>query len=655
MSIQLQKMLPRPLVTDLEGNTLTGDQLTFTEAPQIKTALRFIPRTAPPSDRYSVKEGSVYYDVDDKTFYYYDGSSWLPLVTAVGGTPLFSPSTDNRLVRFNGASGAIQDSAVTLSDAGDMTGVNALTATTSISTPSLTTAGTAITLNSKSLTNVNDVSATTASFTGKVFLKTLDDIGTTGISFSNSQVSGISTLKCTVAEVDQYIGPRISYGDALLIDGPNTISLAPANGIIDFPLNNTMQNLTVLTNLSASTQLSTPKLTSATSGINIDGKNLTNVGGVTAGSVSSNSFTIATSADMVFTAGVGNNFVMTNGDSTQVKKLIYTVAGSGTELAYWQISGEPVKRVSKFGDGWAFTNGVSGGGALTGFVNFWTTPLVSGAFNFGATAKNDGNGLLYAKSLIATSADATIQSSNTNGNVQLAPNGTGKVVIQNTNATIGTSGGDLTITPGGNLVLNNIVNLTASTQVSTPKITSSGSTVDFDSKTLTGITESRAGFVKAKYGGNVFYSCPVTMFNNYYNVDVAAGSPTAQTTITLPASLMAGAGDKLFVRVSGTGASTLNARRIGLVVNACTEQNFTLATSTGAYWTVEFECVRVTATSCDIYGRGFSGTLSPNFGNASLTCNTFGSAGSIVVNITSTTTGDVKLRNVMCVFYPQYT
>ena len=223
MSIELKKIVPKPVLTDNEGRTLSGDQLTFTEAPRIKTALYFEPRISPPSDRYAQKEGAIYYDADDKNYFFYDGGSWLPLITPVSGTPLFTPSTDNRVVRFNGAGGSIQDSAVSISDTGDVTGVNNITAT-------------------KLLTNNIDA------------INPAEEI-----YFGGSDVGGIITLDAAFGDFNIFVktgelqAPRLVSGDAsLMIDTPFNIALSGTNIVLSADTT-TVANFSYLKNATITT------------------------------------------------------------------------------------------------------------------------------------------------------------------------------------------------------------------------------------------------------------------------------------------------------------------------------------------------------------------------------------------------------------------
>lgn len=197
MSILLSKIAPKPLVTDDEGRTLTGAQYTFTEPPIMEKAMVLKPRASPPTDALSQQEGSIYYDSDDKIYYFYDGTSWVSLVQAVGGTPLFSPSVDNRLVRFDGVGGSVQDSTVTLSDTGNMSGLGTVTASglgtfVGVSTDSITAPSGTVSFSGDHVDGINIMDATTVRAT-TARVETLDCLGA-AIDCSNKSLTNVNTV-----------------------------------------------------------------------------------------------------------------------------------------------------------------------------------------------------------------------------------------------------------------------------------------------------------------------------------------------------------------------------------------------------------------------------------------------------------------------------
>lgn len=231
MAITLSKTgLSKSIRTNNEGSTLTGDVITFTEPPRSK-AFAFVPQLVPPSDANAQREGSMYYDSDDQTHYYYDGSTWLPLIQPVDGTPLFTPSIDNRLVRFNGTGGSIQDSLVTLDDTGNMLGIANLTATgisatnigtqnltctTSLSTPSINSLSGVINFNNVNLTNLGALTATTGTYSTGVSTPLLTTAGA-GISFDGKNITNVSAITAQGGNFTNYIDSA----------GPVTIDFAP--------------------------------------------------------------------------------------------------------------------------------------------------------------------------------------------------------------------------------------------------------------------------------------------------------------------------------------------------------------------------------------------------------------------------------------------
>lgn len=221
----------KPILTDNDGNTLTGDQLTFTEAPQCRTAIRLIPRSTPPTDVYATKEGSIYYDAEDKVFYYYDGSAWSPLVVPYSGTPLYTPSVNNTLVRFNGTGGNIKGSVVTLTDIGNMAGLSSLestnitstaigtqnlTCTTGLLTPSINSPGTGVTFNNKNITNVASLTVTSMLANTSINTPLITSSGG-NVSFGTNNITNAGSISGTSVQTPSISGvTSISPGGGLL-------------------------------------------------------------------------------------------------------------------------------------------------------------------------------------------------------------------------------------------------------------------------------------------------------------------------------------------------------------------------------------------------------------------------------------------------------
>lgn len=232
MSILLSKIAPKPLVTDDEGRTLTGSQYTFTEPPIMDKAMVLRPRSTPPTDALSQQEGSIYYDSDDKIYYFYDGTTWTSLVAAVGGTPIYSPSIDNRVARFDGVGGNIQDSTVAIGDTGNMTGVGSLTASgqgsfASVATDAISAPSGTVSFSGDHVDSINIMDATTA----RVTTLQTDAITTTAASIdcNNKSFSNVNTV--TAATLQATTGTINGLNQVQSINGPATISITSGAAI----------------------------------------------------------------------------------------------------------------------------------------------------------------------------------------------------------------------------------------------------------------------------------------------------------------------------------------------------------------------------------------------------------------------------------------
>lgn len=81
----------------------------------------------------TVVDGMMIFNTTTDTFQFYQGSSWLSLSAGAGGVTGPGSSTDNAIVRWDGAGGTtVQDSTVIVSDAGAVTGVTTITNTSSV-------------------------------------------------------------------------------------------------------------------------------------------------------------------------------------------------------------------------------------------------------------------------------------------------------------------------------------------------------------------------------------------------------------------------------------------------------------------------------------------------------------------------------------------
>lgn len=441
MSIQLSKFTPKSIVTDPEGNTLTGDQHTFTETPQVKSAVRFIPRATPPSDRYSLREGALYYDSDDKNFYYYDGTSWLPLIQPVSGTPIYAPSISNRITRFNGTGGAIKDSLVSLDDLGNIAGVNNLTTTgnftaanvtvsTSLVTPIISSPGTGVSFNGKNITSVGAVTGTSGTFSGSVSTPSLTspttDVNVSGKNLTNAaQVNGTtasfttSVSAPTVTASTSVSTPSITSANTAIAFNSKSLSGVNDVGAVTGTYSTSVAAPSYTgSTASFTTSVSTPSLTAPGTTINCNGKILSNVLNIVpAGQGFDLTNVELQNVKTVQTTNLGTN----NGNLHVVADYIdfnntrldgmgdlslYGNLGGTLRLAVWGPAGpDTLPRLSIDGSGTLiYTDGSSTIAGSRGYFGKGS----QGSFTMGFTS-GAGDGTLFVKTLTAPSSGMILQ------------------------------------------------------------------------------------------------------------------------------------------------------------------------------------------------------------------------------------------------------
>lgn len=546
-TIDRTKFLSKPIVTDPEGNTLTGEVFTFTETPQSRNAFRFMPRVTPPSDRNSLKEGSMYFDDGGKQFYYYDGSSWLPLIQPVSGTPLYSPSISNRIARFNGTAGAIKDSLVSLDDLGNIAGVNNLTTTgafsattasltTSLSTPSITTAGTGINFNSKNITSAGTVGGTDATFSSSVTTPVLSSTGT-DINVSAKNLTNVAAVTGTTGTFSTSLStPSITTSGTTIgfnsknVSGIGTLSAgAPTfSGALTGTTGNFTSSMQTPT-MTLSTSLSTPSITSPTFQIGFNSKEINTIQNVSSDQYSSG----PSAGDLKFLSAT------TFADFTSAANLknLDTIAYSGTNATMTGIK--------------AITNASS------------TLAL---------------NGV---QSITATSGDMTITA---------AP---ASLLKLSGSVFLDTS---LTLTAGG----ISTPTITATTQVATNTITTNGgASISFNSKDVTSVGNLQALKNYSKVGTS-YYPCAICI----YSIRSQTGQPLGTQTWVNPtwaSGSFANNGDSLAFSIVGAVANTGNTKQVQVVVNTLNLGALTLAGNgvTTNDWRIDGELWRASATTVD--------------------------------------------------------
>jgi len=196
-------------------------------------------------------------------------------------------ATNNGLARYNGTTGtSIKDSGILVDDTDNITGAVEISASTSISTPMITSAGSAVSFNNKNIDNAGTITGTT-----------LTD-GTTTIT--DGTITGTT-----------------------LTDGTTTITDGDITGAVE---------------ISASTSISTPMITSAGSAVAFNNKNITNAGTITGTTLTDGTTTI-TDGDITGAANIGggtltiNNITSTNAGVNLLTKNIDNVGTiTGTTL-----------------------------------------------------------------------------------------------------------------------------------------------------------------------------------------------------------------------------------------------------------------------------------------------------------------------------------
>lgn len=132
-------------------------------------------------------------------------------------------SVDNSIALFDGTTGElIKGAPVTIDGSGNATGYGTVSAS-AISTPSITTAGSSISFNTKDLTSINSISVPTITTSGST------------ISFNSKDVNSIAALTATTATATTSVTtPLVTNGSGnVAITASGNVSLNPT-GSIDF-------------------------------------------------------------------------------------------------------------------------------------------------------------------------------------------------------------------------------------------------------------------------------------------------------------------------------------------------------------------------------------------------------------------------------------
>lgn len=117
--ITAQKGAVNGLATLDAGGKIPVAQIPATALPQVYVVANAAARLA-----LTVQEGDEAIQIDDGSHWIYDGSTWYLRPSGSGDVTGPASSVDNRLVRFDGTTGkVIQESPVTVDDAGNVTGV----------------------------------------------------------------------------------------------------------------------------------------------------------------------------------------------------------------------------------------------------------------------------------------------------------------------------------------------------------------------------------------------------------------------------------------------------------------------------------------------------------------------------------------------------
>lgn len=501
---------------------------------------------------------------------------------------------------------------------------------TSLSTASITSPGSSIGFNTKSLASINDLAAVTGTFSTSLSAP----IGT----FSTSISSPIITTTGTTISVNTKSLSNINALTA--VTGVYSTSLqtpsltAPGSSIT---LNS--KSLSSINDVGAvsgtyTTQVSTPKITSPTTDIDVSGKYLLNCGLINTGAVGTNQINTIASSDIVFIAGNGFNFDFTQADSLKTERLWLT--GNNANTNRIEVFDNPpgtLPRVAINRDGTIqFTDGTN---SIFGSQGFIEKTASSGGIGISFT-KGAYDGTLRVGTITGPSGGLAIQAASG------GPVTTFGALTNDTSFAAPTVTGSTSVTSPA---------IIATTSVKTPMLTNTG-TINCDTQVLDNVK-----WIKQKFGGNTAYVGPIVIHNAYYftNTPSSAGSPVTAVSFTIPANLLGSIGDLLRISVYGSGNGTTNARRIGFNMNGCPEENYTLQTGAGNFFLVTFYCRRANSTQVDIMGVGTHVTTTGTFGNTSKSLSSpanFTSAGTGNVTVTQTTAGDVLIKGVTCEFIP---